>query len=334
MNYKNILGNLIPELSSNKYNWLVTGAAGFIGSHLTEALLQFGQNVTGLDDLSTGYYKNIAQFESNPNFNFIHGSICDTEICEKAANGINFILNHAALASVPGSLENPTEYLNVNSQGFINILESARKNKVQRVIFASSSAVYGDGEILPKIESDTDSKKFLSPYALTKYINEICAQLWTNIYKVECVGLRYFNVFGVRQDPNGAYAAVIPKWINAVLNNKIPVVYGDGNNTRDFCAVQNVVLANFLSAFSKNAPGKIFNIGCGHEISLNELLNLIYKIFAPEREIKAEYLPARKGDIMRSYADINSAMSEINFKPVILAEEGLKILSENLKEGN
>lgn len=269
MNYPAIL----PEIDG-QYHWLVTGAGGFIGSHLTEALLSAGQKVTGLDNFSTGYRRNIDMAVSasgNPgNFAFTEGSINDPQICAQVMNGIDYVLHHAAFVSVPASMRDPAKCFSDNASGFMNILEAARINGVRKVVYATSSAVYGDDETMPKIESSTG--KSLSPYALTKCINELCAEFFTRVYGLECTGLRYFNVFGVRQNPKGAYAAVIPKWIDAVKAGNVPVIYGDGEQSRDFCAVQNVVKANILAAMNPESSGYVFNIGCGVKTTLNELL--------------------------------------------------------------
>ena len=323
-----------PEILSGKlnakYTWLVTGAAGFIGSHLTEALLSVGQNVKGLDDFSMGTQENINAALNNSgraeNFTLINASITDLDSCMKALKGVDYVLHHAALASVPESMQFPLKYHEINITGFMNILQASRENNIKRVVYATSSAVYGDDETMPKIESKIG--KSLSPYAMTKYINEINAEFFTRVYNLECVGLRYFNVFGVRQNPNGAYAAVIPKWVSAVKSRKIPIIYGTGEATRDFCAVQNIVLANILAAFEVKAAGQVFNIGCGVKTSLNELLTKIYDIFAPGQEIKAIHEAPRQGDILHSSASIELAREILKFEPVIYLEEGLKFLHE------
>lgn len=325
-----IYSKILSGRINAKYNWLITGAAGFIGSHLTEALLSLGQNVRGLDDFSSGTQKNLDAALNNSghpeNFSFINGSITDFNTCKEALTGIDFVLHHAALASVPESMQFPLKYNDVNVSGFMNILQASRENNIKRVVYASSSAVYGDDETMPKIESKTG--KSLSPYAMTKFINEINAEFFTRVYNLECVGLRYFNVFGARQNPNGAYSAVIPKWVDAVKAGKIPIIYGTGEATRDFCAVQNVVSANILAALDGNAAGKVFNIGCGVRTSLNELLEKIYSVFAPEREIKAIHEQPRDGDILHSSASIELARKILHFEPIIYLEEGLKFLHE------
>ena len=309
-----------PELPKNK-RWLVTGAAGFIGSHLTEVLLSKNQSVVGLDDFSTGKRENI---EALKNLKIIEGSITDIETCRKACEGVDYVLHHAALASVPASMKNPVHYHEVNVSGFVNILQAAHENNVKRVVYASSSAVYGDENSSEKIESKIG--KFLSPYAMTKYLDEVYAEFFTRVYGLECVGLRYFNVFGKRQDPNGAYAAVIPKWINTIKAGEIPVIYGDGTATRDFCAVQNIVKANLLAALEPEVAGQVFNIGCGVSTSLNELMKIIYEVFAPGREINFKREQARDGDILHSSASIEKAKRILKFEPVLYLKEGLEFL--------
>lgn len=312
-----------PDLPENK-TWLVTGAAGFIGSHLTEVLLSKNQKVTGLDDFSTGKKENLNAALANKNFRLIEGSITNPETCRRASEGVDYVLHHAALASVPESMKAPVSYNNVNVSGFVNVLQAAHENKIKRVVYASSSAVYGDDDSPEKIESKIGN--FLSPYALTKYLDELYAEFFTRVYGLECVGLRYFNVFGQRQDPNGAYAAVIPKWINAIRSNVLPIIYGDGTATRDFCAVQNVVNANLLAAMTPEASGQVFNIGSGVTTSLNELLKIIYEIFAPGQEIKFQREAPRDGDILHSSASIERARKILKIEHVLLLKEGLKFL--------
>ena len=328
---------LTPELPAmsmmRNRRWLVTGGAGFIGSHLTEALLSLGQSVTVLDDLSAGYRKNLelavelAGEGAAERLNFIEGSIEDPGACRRAAEGAEFILHHAARASVPASVERPAEYSRVNAEGFVNILEAARAQGVRRVIYASSSAVYGDDPSLPKAEEQ--AAPCLSPYALTKAVNEMYAELWTRLYGLECAGLRYFNVFGPRQDPRGAYAAVIPRWIEAVASGASPILYGDGTATRDFCSVRNVVLACLLAATGEDPdiPGNVFNIACGERTSLRELLGLIGGLFAPGREVRAVHEPARPGDILHSTASIGRARRVLGYRPLVSLEEGLREMS-------
>ena len=318
---------LLAGMIHGRHKWLVTGAAGFIGSHLTEALLSLGQGVTGLDDLIRGRRENIsAAMAECDSFVFIEGSIEDIDTCRLAVKGCEYVLHHAALASVPESLADPVRYHAVNVSGFVNILQASREYHVKRVVYASTSAVYGDDQIMPKTESIIG--KSLSPYAMTKYINEIYAEFFTRVYGLECTGLRYFNIFGARQDPNGAYAAVIPRWKEAVKSGNIPVIFGDGTQSRDFCAVQNVVQANILAAMNPKASGQVFNIGCGVSTSLNELLEKIYSVFAPDSEVRCVHEAPRDGDILFSSASITLAENVLKFKPLIYLEEGLKILNE------
>ena len=324
--YPEILSGLI----NGKHKWLVTGAAGFIGSHLTEALLSLEQEVVALDDFSRGHSENIsaalAESGHEEAFTLIEGSITDIDTCREAMKGCEFVLHHAALASVPESLADPVNYHDVNVTGFMNVLQASREHNVKRVVYASSSAVYGDDPTMPKAEGITG--KALSPYALNKYVNELYAEFFTRVYGLECAGLRYFNVFGPRQDPNGAYAAVIPRWIAAVKSGNVPVIYGDGTQSRDFCAVQNVAKANILAAMNTNAPGQVFNIGCGVRTSLNELLVKIYKVFAPDSEVKCINESPRDGDILHSSASIELAQRVLNYSPSVYLEEGLHIIND------
>ena len=316
-----------------EHHWLVTGAAGFIGSHLVEALLSLGQRVTALDDLSAGYQRNVkmalagAGAGAKNRLEFIEGSITNPRLCLEAACGVEFVLHHAAMASVPASIEEPLAFSQANAEGFVNVLEAARASGARRMVYASSSAVYGDGGSLPKVEAEAG--QCLSPYALTKTVNELYANLWTRLYGLDCVGLRYFNVFGPRQDPGGAYAAVIPRWIDAVRGGREPILYGDGTATRDFCSVRNVVLANLLSALtdSPEAPGQVFNIACGISTSLRDLLSLIAGIFAPGREIRPVLKPSRAGDIHLSVASIERAERVLDYHPIVSLEAGLQELA-------
>ena len=315
------------KLLQGRKTWLVTGGAGFIGSHLVETLAAYDQYVVVLDDFSTGNLENLkaailaTQYAS---FRLIPGSITDIEQCREACKGVDYILHHAALASVPASMKEPAAYHETNTTGFMNILQAAKENGVKRVVYASSSAVYGDDDLMPKIESSIG--KSLSPYAITKYINELEAEFFTRVYGLECVGLRYFNVFGKRQDPNGAYAAVIPKWIEAVKSGELPVIYGDGSATRDFCAVQNIVNANILAALRPDISGKVFNIGCGVETSLKDLMLEIYEVFAPDRPVKFKEAAPREGDILHSSASIEFARELLKYEPVVYLREGLEAM--------
>jgi UDP-N-acetylglucosamine 4-epimerase len=300
---------------------LVTGGAGFIGSHLVEYLVKNGaKKVVVLDDLSTGFEKNISAHFEKSNFSFIKGSITDYASCLEASKGIDVVLHHAALGSVPRSIENPMRTNEVNVNGFVNILFAAKENGVKKFVYASSSSVYGDDETFPKTESKTGN--LLSPYAVSKYTNEKYAAVFAKLYDITTIGLRYFNVFGPRQNPDGPYAAVIPKFIDALINNRDAIIYGTGNNTRDFTFVANTIKANILCIECETAPkGIVMNIALGGTISVND----IYKNIATQLEstLKPKYLPERPGEIKNSYADISLAEKTLAFKPVVSLKDGL-----------
>ena len=301
---------------------LITGGAGFIGSHLTEYLLKAGaKRVVVLDDLSTGFESNVAPFREHANFSFINGSITDFAACEKAAQGIDVILHHAALGSVPRSIENPIRTNEVNVDGFVNMLWAARKCGVKKFVYASSSSVYGDDRTFPKTETKTGN--LLSPYAVSKHTNEEYAKVFARLYDMQIIGMRYFNVFGPRQTPEGPYAAVIPRFIDAVLNGRQATIYGSGNNTRDFTFVANVVHANMLCIAADDIQkGIVMNVACGGTISVNAIYDAVAA--ALKSEMRPQYLPERPGDIKDSYADIGLAGQAIGYKPVVSLEEGLK----------
>lgn len=321
------------KLQNQPRKWLVTGAAGFIGSNLVKNLLQLKQQVTGLDNFSSGYQKNIDQIldslpvEDKERFKFMEGDIADMSACSEASEGADYILHHAAQVSVPASVDDPLYNNRVNVDGFLNILTCARDKGVKRVVYASSSAVYGDDPQLPKTEDMNCSP--ISPYGVSKQINEEYAALFTHIYDLETVGLRYFNVFGPSQDPNGAYAAVIPKWISVFLQGKKPIIFGDGKQTRDFCYVDNVVQANILAACSDNheAVGHVFNVGCEKFLELNGLFQIMRGQLSSRRpgvsSIEPEYLPARAGDIKHSWAGIEKITKCLGYSPTHSADEGL-----------
>lgn len=297
---------------NNQYRWLVTGAAGFIGSNLVEALLSMNQKVIGLDNFSTGYERNIKNALKNTdraldNFIFLEGDIRNLKICHQACKGIDYVLHHAALGSVPRSIEEPFEANTNNVNGFLNMLAAAKDSGVQRFVYASSSAVYGNDPHPLKSEEAVGNP--LSPYAATKVINEIYADTWYQVYGLESVGLRYFNVFGVRQDPNGAYAAVIPKWIEAMQKGLPIKIFGDGKTTRDFCYIKDVVHANILAALNaqKGAAGRAFNIACGEKTTLNQLFDTLKALIDPASSITPVYEDFRKGDIPHSMASIAQA---------------------------
>lgn len=318
----------------NNYCWLVTGAAGFIGSHITEHLLINGQNVVALDNFSSGKERNIEQMISivgenaAQRFRLIRGDIQNFEMCIEACKGVDYVLHHAALVSVPHSIKRPIETNSVNVSGFLNMLTASSKSKVKRFIYASSSAVYGDDEQQPKIEGQIGIP--LSPYAATKNINEIYAAAYNHIYDLECIGLRYFNVFGSRQDTEGAYAAVIPSWFKALMKNEPAVIFGDGENTRDFCYVKDVVKANICAAMTNNkrAFGNVFNIGLGKQTSLNELFEILKSIAAPKSEARPQFAAFREGDIRHSVANIDSAVSVLGFRPEYSLKQGLSEAAE------
>lgn len=311
-------------LSSLKHiQVLITGGAGFIGSHLAEFLIQNGaKKVRVLDDLSTGFKNNIQHLLSYPNFEFIEASIVNLDSCKKACENMDVVLHHAALGSVPRSIENPMNTDEVNVHGFVNMLFAAKENGVKKFIFASSSSVYGDDQTFPKIESKTGN--LLSPYAVSKYTNEKYAAVFSNLYGIDTIGFRYFNVFGERQNPNGPYAAVIPKFIDSLINNQSPGIYGDGNNTRDFTYVGNVINANVLALLTQlTKKHMVMNVACGGTISVNSLYQQINALLN-KPEIKPNYLPQRKGEIKDSFADISIAKEVLRYRPIFTVEEGLK----------
>jgi len=318
------------EHSLKNYHFLITGGAGFIGSHLAEYLLEFGaEKVKILDNLSTGFIDNINPFFINNNFEFLEGDIRNLETCQKACEDVDFVFHQAALGSVPRSIEDPITTNGVNIDGFLNMLVAARDNKVKKFIYAASSSTYGDCKNLPKIENEIG--KPLSPYAITKYVNELYAEIFFKQYGLKNIGLRYFNVFGPRQSPQGAYAAVIPLFIEAILENVSPKINGDGETTRDFTFITNVVQANIKSIFAdEKADGEIFNVAVGESTSLNKMFNLLTQF--SNSQLKAIHAPEREGDIRNSLADISKAKRILNYLPEIKIEEGLKITLEWFKK--
>jgi len=302
---------------------LVTGGAGFIGSNIVEHLLNSNVKfVRVLDNLSTGNKKNLEPFlKKFKNLEFIYGDISNLETCRKAVENIDIICHQAALGSVPRSVEDPLSSHISNVNGFLNILIAAKEAGIKRVVYASSSSVYGDNPTLPKVEDKTGN--VLSPYAATKEIDEIYAQVFTRCYNMECIGLRYFNIYGPRQDPNGQYAAVIPKFIDSVKNNIPPIINGDGNFSRDFTYVNNAVLANCLAMLTDNKDcfGQAFNIGAGGQTSINLLYNTIKDYL--KSDLQPIYGPERKGDIPHSNADISKAKNYLNYEPLVKFEEGI-----------
>jgi len=309
---------------------LVTGGAGFIGSNLTEALLKLGANVTVFDNLETGRKSNIEEFFNHPNFTFIEGDIRDYDECLNAVKGIDVISHQAALGSVPRSIEFPHNTHAVNATGFLNMLHAAKESGVKRFVYASSSSVYGDSQSSPKHEGDEGNP--LSPYAVTKSLNEKYALVYHQLHQMETVGLRYFNVFGPKQDPNGVYAAAIPKFIDKMIKGEEIIVNGDGEQTRDFTFVQNAVQANLraLSSSNQEAFGKVYNVACGQSYTLNQVLediktNLIAK-GVYNSATKITYGPPREGDVRNSLASVDRISHYLNYSNPIEFEEGMKEL--------
>ena len=314
----------IDHLRGRRYRWLVTGAAGFIGSHLVESLLRLQQNVVGLDNLSRGHRSNIQQVEravgprSRAHHRFVVADICDLEACQAACKGVDFVLHHAALGSVPGSIADPVAANAANVTGFLNMLTAARDAGVGRFIYATSSATYGDSPSLPKVEEEIGRP--LSPYAVTKYVNELYAEVFARCYDLQTIGLRYFNVFGARQDPDGPYAAVIPRWIRALLRGEQVEIYGDGQTSRDFCYVQNVVQANLLAALTDRAEAlnQVYNIAVGERTSLTELFTELRDLLAshglPVQKAQAAYRDFRAGDVRHSEANIAKAQRLLGYQ--------------------
>jgi len=329
MSYSKIKSDLL----AHPRTWLVTGVAGFIGSNLLETLLKLNQKVVGLDNFITGHQANLDDVHSLVDkeqwsrFNFIEGDICDLDSCAKACEGVDYVLHQAALGSVPRSIENPIVTNKINIDGFLNILVSARDAGVKRIVYAASSSTYGDHQDLPKVE-DTIGRP-LSPYAVTKYVNELYADVFANTYNLELIGLRYFNIFGKRQDPNGGYAAVIPKWIAGILIGKEIEIYGDGQTSRDFCYIDNAVQANLLAAVipGEEAVNQVYNIAVGERTSLDQL----YELLTDEvKQYSAINIPSpiygdfRTGDVRHSLANVDKARSLLGYEPSHTIKDGIK----------
>lgn len=306
----------------SQYSFLITGGAGFIGSNIIEYLLKYGaKRVRILDNFSTGLRRNIEPFLNNQNFELIEGDIRDLQTCVRAVEGIDFVSHQAALGSVPRSIEDPITTNAVNISGFLNMLTAAKNAGVKRLIYAASSSTYGDHPGLPKIEDKIGNP--LSPYAVTKYVNELYGSVYSKVYNFHTIGLRYFNVFGPRQNPNGQYAAVIPLFIEAALNKKAPVINGDGETSRDFTFVENAVEANIKALFAENIiRHEVLNIAFGEQITLNELWKHISNLTGTD--IYPDYAPERKGDVKHSLANIGKAKALINYNPKVSVKEGLK----------
>jgi UDP-N-acetylglucosamine 4-epimerase len=321
------------ELLTRPRSWLVTGVAGFIGSHLLETLLRWNQQVIGLDNFATGRKQNLEEVRHlvQPGqwarFTFFQGDILDPVLCRRACQGVDYVLHQAALGSVPQSIEDPLRFNESNVTGFLNLLVAARDQKVKRFVYASSSSVYGDDPDLPNRENRTGRP--LSPYAVTKTVNELYAAVFARNYGLATIGLRYFNVFGARQDPRGAYAAVIPQWINAMLKGAPLRINGDGSISRDFCYVANTVQANLLAATSSNpgAINRVFNVALNASTTLNELFALLQQRLLSDhpslRDYRPVHLPVRPGDILHSQADISLAQSLLGYAPTHTVAQGL-----------
>jgi UDP-N-acetylglucosamine/UDP-N-acetylgalactosamine 4-epimerase len=323
----------VEQLRGERYKWLVTGAAGFIGSHLVESLLRLQQDVVGLDNLSRGHRSNIQQVEAavGPRLakrhRFVVANICDMDACRAACKDVDFVLHHAALGSVPGSIADPVGWNESNVTGFVNMLTAARDAGVSRFIYAASSSTYGDSVKLPKVEEEIGRP--LSPYAVTKYVNELYAEVFARCYGVQCIGFRYFNVFGPRQDPSGAYAAVIPRWVRSLLTGEQVEIYGDGETSRDFCYVQNVVQTNLLAALTQRteALNQVYNIAVGDRTSLNQLFTLMRDLLAaqgiPVQDARPTYQEFRPGDVRHSEANIWKAKQLLGYQPTHDLSAGL-----------
>jgi UDP-N-acetylglucosamine 4-epimerase len=321
----------IANLKQNPRTWLITGVAGFIGSNLLECLLSLGQAVVGLDNFSTGHPKNVDEALEHggvgARFRLIYGDTRDLNICREACQGVEIVLHQAALGSVPRSIEDPLSSHGSNVDGFINMLTAARDAKVSRFVYASSSAVYGDDPAVPKREERIGQP--LSPYAATKVVNELYAGVFNRVYGLRTIGLRYFNVFGRRQDPQGPYAAVIPRWISCILANTPCTILGDGETSRDFCHVDNVVQANLLAATigQDAATDQVYNVACGRRTTLNELFTIIRDEVIEKRPdvrpLAAVYEDFRPGDIRHSLADVGEIRRHLGYNPSRMVADGI-----------
>lgn len=313
---------------SAQYTILITGGAGFIGSNLCEHFLKSGHKVVCLDNFATGHRHNLKDFIENPNFTLIEGDIRNLTDCISAVDGVDYVLHQAALGSVPRSINDPITTNDVNVSGFLNMLTASRDAKVKRFIYAASSSTYGDSQGLPKVEEVIG--KPLSPYAITKYVNELYAEIFSKTYGLETIGLRYFNVFGRKQDPNGAYAAVIPKFVMQLMNYESPVINGDGNYSRDFTYIDNVIQMNELAMISQNqdAVNTVYNTAFGDRNTLNDLIGYLKKYLAefdPKiANVEVVYGANRAGDIPHSLASIDKAKSMLGYDPKYSLQEGLK----------
>jgi UDP-N-acetylglucosamine/UDP-N-acetylgalactosamine 4-epimerase len=322
------------SLKNKQFTWLITGVAGFIGSNLLEFLLTHNQNVVGLDNFSTGFQRNLDEVEKViggslwQNFRMIDGDIKNFETCHSACNKVDFVLHQAALGSVPRSIEDPITTNANNITGHLNMLVAARDAKVKNFVYAASSSTYGDHPALPKVEENIGRP--LSPYAVTKYVNELYADVFFKTYGLNTIGLRYFNIFGPRQDPNGAYAAVIPKWVSSLLHGKETFINGDGETSRDFCYIKNAVQANILAALTDKSESlnQVYNVAVGDRTSLNSLFNSIQdkilKRLSTYHKTEATYRGFRPGDVLHSQAGISKAENLLGYKPLYPIDAGLE----------
>lgn len=325
---------MLTRLKENQKTWLITGVAGFIGSNLLEALLLLDQRVVGIDNFSTGFRQNLHETRERVSidqwnrFTFIEGDIRELSTCQQTCAGVDYVLHQAALGSVPRSIEDPLLINENNISGFLNMLVAARDAKVCRFVYAASSSTYGDHPDLPKVEDKIGQP--LSPYAVTKYVNELYADVFARCYNFQTIGLRYFNIFGRRQDPNGAYAAVIPMWFAGLLADQPIYINGDGETSRDFCYIDNCVQANILAATTENqeAVGQVYNIAFGERTTLNELFRLIKEmviVARPEiKETAPVYRDFRPGDVRHSQADIGKAEKLLSYRPICSVRQGLE----------
>lgn len=326
--YEKIQSHLLKESKL----WLITGIAGFIGSNLLEKLLKLNQRVVGLDNFSTGFQHNLDEVRGSvtveqwKNFSFIEGDICNYKICEHVVKGVDYVLHQAALGSVPRSIADPITTNSANITGFLNIMHAAKEERVKSFTYAASSSTYGDHPALPKVEENTGNP--LSPYAVTKYVNELYASVYARTYNFKTIGLRYFNVFGRRQNPNGAYAAVIPKWTSSIINGEEVYINGDGETSRDFCYIENAIQMNLLAALApENAKNEVYNVALGDRTTLNDLYHLI-KGALVKQGFSSDSVPIyrdfRIGDVRHSQADISKGEERLGYQPRYKVDVGIE----------
>jgi UDP-N-acetylglucosamine 4-epimerase len=322
---KELYNTSYHDIDLSEYSFLITGGAGFIGSNIVEYLLKFNAGkVIVLDNLSNGYFANIKDFIELPNFEFIEGDIRNLDTCKYAVKGVDFISHQAALGSVPRSISDPISSNEVNISGFLNILTAAKESStLKRLVYAASSSTYGDSIVLPKVEGYEG--KPLSPYAVTKLVNELYAEVFSKVYNFHTIGLRYFNIFGPKQNPNNPYAAVIPIFCQAFIEGRSPLINGDGENSRDFTFVENAVQANIKAMLIPPlAKHEVMNVACGDQITLNEVVESL--VLISQKEIKASYCPERIGDVRHSKASIEKIKNIINYNPRFFFKDGLSIV--------